>query len=94
MDLSISQKLQEMYDDVNLIKKDIENDNLQKIFIGHIRNIIEYTVARNDRMFAQQIFEFIVDMFMIIGELDYDSVEPVLDALTTSRIIIKNVINQ
>lgn len=92
MDFSISKMLQEMYDDVNLIKKDIKNDNIQKTFIGHISDVMKYTIARNDKMFAKEMFEFVVDMFMIIGELDYDSVEPVLDALTTSRIIIKNLI--
>jgi hypothetical protein len=92
MDFTVSKKFQEMFDDINMIKKDIYNKDLQKLFIDHIADMMEYTVAKNDNMFSQQMFEFMVDIFMIIGELDYDTVEPILDALTASRIIIKNLI--
>jgi cell division protein ZapA (FtsZ GTPase activity inhibitor) len=92
MDFSESRKFQEMFDDINTIKKNTRNKDSQQIFIGHIADIMEYSVTRNDKMFSQQLLNFIVDIFMIIGELDYDDVEPVLDALTASRIVLKNLI--
>lgn len=92
MDLSVSKTMQEIYDGVSKIKKDVHNDALQKLLMGHIADIMEYTVARNDKMFAREVFDFIVEIFMTVGELDYDSVEPLLDILTTSRIIIKKMI--
>ena len=92
MDFSVSRKFQEMFDDINTIKKNTRNKDSQQLFIGHIADIMEYSVARNDKMFSQQLLSFIVDIFMIIGELDYDDVEPVLNALTASRIVLKNLI--
>lgn len=92
MDFTVSQKFQELFDDINNIKKDTKNKDLQHVFIGHIADMTKHTVVSKDKIFSQQMFDFIVDIFMIIGELDYDDVEPVLDALTASRIVLKKLI--
>lgn len=92
MDLYVSMKVQELYDDVEFVKNDIHNKSAQTVFINHIADMIEYTIATKDRMFSQQMLEFMIDLFMIVGALDYDSVETVLNALTSSRIILKNLI--
>lgn len=93
MDLSLSQKFQELFDDINLIKQDTKNKDLQDLFISHIVNIMEYTVATNNKTLSSQMYSFVADIFMIIGELDYDDIERILDALTASRIVLKNLIN-
>lgn len=92
MDFSVSQKFQELFDDINMIKQDTRNKVLQNSFIGHIADMIEYTVKKNEKMFSKQMFSFVVDIFMIIGDLNYDDVEPILDALTASRIVLKKLI--
>ena len=92
MDFSVSTKFQEMFDDISMIKNDAKNKDLHKRFNDHVADMMEYTVAKNDIIFSKQMFSFLVDIFMIVGELDYDSVEPVLDVLTTSRIVIKKLI--
>lgn len=81
-----------MFDDINEIKNDISNKRKHDVFIHHIVNMMEYTVARNDKIFSKQMLDFMIDLFMIIGELDYDTIEPVLNTLTTSRILLKKLI--
>lgn len=93
MVISLSQKFQELFDDINLIKQDTRNKDLQDLFIDHIADIMEYTVARNNKILSAQMYRFLADIFMIIGELDYDDIEPILDALTASRIVLKNLIH-
>lgn len=91
-ELDIYNKFEELRDDVKQITKDVCHKEKQNVFINHVVDMIEYTVKINDKIFSKQVLEFIIELFMIIGELDYDSVENVLDTLTASRIVIKNLI--
>jgi transcription elongation factor GreA-like protein len=91
-DLDIYNKFEELRDDAKHITNDVCQKDKQKVFINHIADLIEYTVKINNKVFSKQVLEFLIDMFMVIGELDYDSVENVLDTLTASRIVIKNLI--
>lgn len=90
----IYDKFDELQDNVKCILADMKNQNMQHLFINNIADVIEYTIKINNHVFSKQILEFLVDTFITIGELDYDSVENVLDALTASRIIINNLINK
>lgn len=90
----IYDKFDELQDNVKCILADMKNQNIQHLFINNIADVIEYTIKINNHIFSKQILEFLVDTFITIGELDYDSVENVLDALTASRIIINNLINK
>lgn len=92
-ELDLHNKFAELRDNVLQIAIDVCNKEAQDIFINHVADIIEYTVTQNDKIFSKQVYEFLIEMFMLVGELDYDDVEPVLDALTASRIVLKHLID-
>lgn len=91
-ELDIYTKFLELRDDAQTIAKNIHDKVAQNTFINHIADVMEYTVALNDQVFSKQVLDFLIDMFMFIGELDYDSVENVLDTLTASRIVARDLI--
>ncbi len=91
--LDVYNKFEELRQNVKDVVEDVQNKGIQNTFINNIADVIEYTVSINNYSFSKQILEFLIDTFITIGELEYDMVENVLDALTASRVIINRLIN-
>lgn len=71
---------------VKELEMDVSNDRVKNELVTCINSIIEYACLNyEDRYMITVAMQFLVTLFYRVAELDYDSVENVLDALTMAR---------
>jgi hypothetical protein len=80
---------------VKELETDIDNDQVKEQLVNIINNILQYACVNcEDRHMLMVVMQFLVTLFYRVGELDYDSVENVLDALTMSRATIRELLQE
>lgn len=88
-----------LFDKAVSLVKDLEhnvcNVKVKEQLVSIINNIVEYACVNvEDKHMLTQVMQFLVTLFYRVGELDYDSVEIVLDTLTAGRITIRELLNE
>jgi hypothetical protein len=88
-----------VFDEVTALVKELEtdvsNDRVKEQLVNIINDIVQYACVNcEDRHMLMAVMQFLVTLFYRVGELDYDSVEIVLDALTMSRATIRELLQE
>lgn len=89
--------LQAFFDHIVGLVKDLEanvdNDEKKQLLVVSINDLTEFACLNaDDKYLVNRVFQFLVTLFYRVGELDYDSVETVLDSLTLARSTIRDII--
>lgn len=80
---------------VKELETDVSNDRVKEQLVTIINNIVQYACVNCDnKHMLMVVMQFLVTLFYRVGELDYDSVETVLDALTMSRATIRELMSE
>ncbi len=89
--------LQSYFDRAWCLERGLEADQtnvfIQYQLIDTVDDILQYSIAHcNDKPLLNKVLRFLIDLFFKVVELNYDTVECVLDVLTTTRIIVRSCI--
>lgn len=87
----------QVFVEVTALVKELESNvndvGVKEDLIILINNIIAYVLLNcEDRYQLTSIMQFVVTLFYRVGELDYDSVESILDVLTMARATTRNIL--
>lgn len=92
-EMDLNHKFAQMTSQFHSLKHDVKNINIKQQLIENIADILEYAVNNNNKHISEHVLDFTNTLFINVGSLDYDEVECVLNALTASRMVLCNKIN-